>query len=113
MPAMTQTRLHLEFRTLYRRVIETAQRVEVRPAPAIMVRQPVAPPIPADNGRANTGVGSDATVLQSPRGPRVGATGLAPGVVPSDLDIERLTEKVVRKIDDRILAYRERMGKVF
>jgi hypothetical protein len=29
------------------------------------------------------------------------------------LDVERLTDQVVRRIDERIVAYRERMGKSF
>jgi hypothetical protein len=35
--------------------------------------------------------------------------GAAPGLAP--LDVERLTDQVVRRIDEQILAYRERMGK--
>jgi hypothetical protein len=39
-----------------------------------------------------------------------------PGAAPAGvaaLDVERLTDQVVRKIDERILAHRERVGKVF
>ena len=51
---------------------------------------------------------------ESPRGARVGAPGMAhlpDPVMPLNLD--RLTEQVVKEIDNRIVAYRERMGRVF
>jgi hypothetical protein len=37
----------------------------------------------------------------------------APAAGAPPLDVERLTDQVVRRIDERILAFRERMGKVF
>jgi hypothetical protein len=37
--------------------------------------------------------------------------GAAPGFAP--IDVERLTDQVVRRIDEQILAYRERMGKAY
>jgi hypothetical protein len=39
-----------------------------------------------------------------------GVRSLAPSPV---VNLEKLTEEVVRRIDDRILAHRERIGKVF
>jgi hypothetical protein len=46
-----------------------------------------------------------------------GATADRRSTVPTAaepaLDIERLTDQIVRKIDERILAHRERMGRAF
>jgi len=52
------------------------------------------------------------TVFQSPLGSRVGATGMN-RFAPMPINIEQLTDQVVRNIDQRIVAHRERMGRVF
>jgi len=52
-------------------------------------------------------------IAQSPRGLKVGAPGMTPRAWSSSLDIDQLTEQVVRNIDRQIVAYRERMGRVF
>jgi hypothetical protein len=43
------------------------------------------------------------------------APGRRPGAVAAAqaLDVERLTDQVVRRIDERLLAYRERLGRAF
>jgi hypothetical protein len=52
-------------------------------------------------------------VMQSPRGLRVGGSGMAQMTSPPAVDIERLTDEVVRHIDRRIVAHRERLGRPF
>lgn len=52
-------------------------------------------------------------ILESPPGRRVGISGMAQTGVDKEFELERLTEQVVRKIDERIIAHRERMGRLF
>jgi hypothetical protein len=55
---------------------------------------------------------SDATSPQMNPG-RNGSSGSLPRISNAAPDIERLTEQVVRRIDQRIVAHRERMGQAF
>ncbi len=51
------------------------------------------------------------TVFESSRTMRTGTNGPTPSGWP--IDIEKLTEQVVHNIDGRIVAHRERLGRVF
>jgi hypothetical protein len=102
-----ESRIAHESRQILRRLLEGRQRVEIRDSRAlVMRRQQQAPP---PEGAVETGP----VTRQSPLGLRVGVPGMAQGSAPGAIDIELLTEKVVRQIDQRIVAYRERMGKLF
>jgi len=52
-------------------------------------------------------------VFESPHSVNAGLTGMtrSPSLLP--IDIDQLTERVVRNIDGRIVAHRERLGGVF
>lgn len=50
-------------------------------------------------------------VFESPRAVKAGFAGISPSRTP--IDIEQLTDQVVRNIDNRIVAHRERLGRVF
>jgi hypothetical protein len=49
----------------------------------------------------------------SPWGSSVGKYGFSSNAIPAPIDVERLTDQVVRQIDQRLIAHRERMGTVF
>jgi hypothetical protein len=62
---------------------------------------------------ANKAVRNEA-IFESPQVMRTGtAVGAMPSVTALPLDIESLTDQVVRSIDSRLVAHRERLGKVF
>jgi hypothetical protein len=92
---------------MLRRVVEERQRVEAWERRAIMTRQQkeVTPVVTAAEARE--------VVMHSPRGPRVGGSGITQTASPPAIDLEQLTEQVVRHIDSRIVAHRERLGRPF
>jgi hypothetical protein len=101
-----ESRITQQSRQILRRLVEERQRVEILASRSLVMRQP--PPAPAEAAAA-----TGPTTLQSPLGLKVGAPGMAPLFTPAAIDLDLLTEKVVRQIDQRIVAYRERMGKLF
>jgi hypothetical protein len=66
--------------------------------PAMVVRPVATAPTPV------------AAVAEVPGRALTAARG--PGSAPAELDIEQLTERVVRQIDRRIVAHRERLGRI-
>lgn len=54
-----------------------------------------------------------AAVVESPPGMQAGAAGAMLSGAASSPDIESLTDQVVRSLDSRLVAHRERLGKVF
>ena len=90
---------------ILRRIIDERARVEARVHSILVMRRP---PMPVVNAAA-----VDTVIAQSPWGLKVGAPAMTPQAGSSSVDIERLTEQVVRNIDRQIVAYRERMGRVF
>jgi hypothetical protein len=107
-------------RLVVRRVLDDRQRVEERPRTAgvgPVLRHPVTPPaadLPDARGSLAGRPRSDGlsaltrTVRDEPNLSRP----VSPPPAPS-IDIERLTEQVVRQIDRRIVAHRERLGNLF
>jgi hypothetical protein len=87
---------------IIRRVVQERRRVEQRAPLPLVTQRPAASAM-----RAN---GADATIMQSPRGARVGGPGMAQP--PPAIDIERLIDQVVRQINHGIIAQRERMGRL-
>jgi hypothetical protein len=87
-----------------RRVVDERRRVEERPRRTLVTREQRGDPRPT--------AAVQETVMQSPRGLQVGAQGLAQTTAPV-IDIEQLTDRIVRNIDSRIIAHRERMGRLF
>ena len=53
-----------------------------------------------------------ATVLEAAPVSPIGVKGRL-GMDRSDFDLERLTDRVVRRLDDRLIAHKERLGKLF
>lgn len=86
---------------IIRRVVEERRRVEHGMPLALVTQHQTAPPTRAGAG--------DVTRV-SPRGARVGAPAMAQP--PPTIDIERLTDQVVRQINHGIIAQRERMGRL-
>jgi hypothetical protein len=98
-------------RQVARRVTEEHQRQEqrVKPASASLGRG-----VPRADAQAQAAAGAVAQRALASLGVRPGIVG-PPQAPPAGLglDIERLTDQVVRQIDQRIVAHRERMGRVF
>jgi hypothetical protein len=90
------------------RVLEGCKRIEERRPHAITLRE-------------GHGVSSvirrpleqKETIAISPWGPSLGKPGFAMTASHAPIDMDRLTDQVMRQIDQRIVAHRERMGKVF
>lgn len=55
----------------------------------------------------------DDAVAEATQGLRAATTGAMPSVTALPLDLESLTDQVVRSIDSRLVAHRERLGRVF
>jgi hypothetical protein len=107
---------------LARRVVEARQRVEVKPPSTTVVRQQqrittteaergmiTAQSRMSTNAPAESEVGQSASLLPDWRSnarARADAWPAAPAI-----NIEQLTEQVVRQLDHRLMAYRERRGK--
>lgn len=93
---------------LARQVIQRCERMEERRTLSCVLRRegPAAVSIRSD-GRP------DEITRTSPWGTSVGKPGFAMSTPQASIDLNRLTDQVVRQIDSRMVAYRERMGKVF
>ncbi len=87
-----------------RRVVEERRRVEEQARRALVARE--------RRGALQDAAAAQETAAHSPRGSRVGARGMAQTAAPV-IDIDQLTDRVVRNIDSRIIAHRERMGRLF
>lgn len=91
-----------------RRAFELGERVEERRSQSLVLRR---------EERVSSTVRTDAeskdSTSYSPWGPSVGKPGFAKIGTPMSIDLDRLTDQVVRQIDNKIVAHRERMGKVF
>lgn len=91
-----------------RRVLEKSERTEERRMQSLVLRREV---------RTAVGSASDSTpteiIATSPWGASVGKSGFAMTDGQMSIDLNRLADQVVHQIDSRIVAYRERMGKVF
>ncbi|HEX5085206.1 MAG TPA: hypothetical protein VFY40_24480 [Blastocatellia bacterium] len=87
-----------------RRVVDERLRVEEPARRTLVARESRSAP--------RTTAAVRETAMQSPRGALVGARGMMQAAAPP-IDIEQLTDRVVRNIDSRIIAHRERMGKLF
>jgi hypothetical protein len=90
-----------------RRVMEKCERVEERRMQSLVLRRESRSPVAAVSGSKKE------IIATSPWGPSVGKPGLAMTDTQIPIDLNRLTDQVVHQIDSRIVAYRERMGKVF
>lgn len=91
-----------------RRVRQKCERIEERRMQSLVLRR---------EARTIEATGLDSRpkeiVTTSPWGTAVGKPGFAMTNGQMPIDLNRLTDQVVRQIDSRIVAYRERMGKVF
>lgn len=88
------------------RVVDERRRTEEQARRSLVIRQQ------RDAPKTTAGAAQEETVFQSPLGSRAGATGMNQ-FAPLPIDIERLTDQVAQNIDRRIVAHRERMGRVF
>ena len=93
---------------LARQVIQRCERMEERRTLSCVLRRdgPAAASIRSE-GRP------DEITRTSPWGTSVGKPGFAMSPPQASIDLNRLTDQVVRQIDSRMVAYRERMGNVF
>jgi hypothetical protein len=90
---------------IVRRVVDERRRVEEQARRTLVARE-------QRNVSRPTAAAAQETLMQSPRGLRVGAQGMMQTTAPP-IDIEQLTDRVVSNIDSRIIAHRERMGRLF
>lgn len=88
-----------------RRVVDERRRVEEQTRRTLVARE-------QRSVSRTAAAAAQETVMQSPRGLRAGAQGMMQTAAPP-IDIEQLTDRVVRNIDSRIIAHRERMGRLF
>jgi len=78
--------------------------------PAVRTAPPVGSPLAT--GRAPDG-GPPPSASPAPlSGPGPGSNPANPGGLPA-LDVDRLTDQIVNRLDDRLIAHRERMGRAF
>lgn len=108
---------------LVQRLFQQRQRVEQRPSDppaaldihtaATVASRIVAPMTPARKPNRKGDIAFEAEEIFEPRGWSGQAPKTPQARAVPELDIERLTEQVVRKIDERIIAHRERLGKNF
>jgi hypothetical protein len=100
-----QTLLVENCRQILQRVVDQRQRVEERiQRPAIVRQQP--PP-------ARTFARDEHELRPEQSRTRPPAQTWPPATSPPAINLEQLTDQVVRQIDRRFVAYRERMGKPF
>ena len=96
---------------LTRRVIEERTRREVYSMVGSPIRHRIAAPAAAAHAAAAGAAGPSSPTT---RGRRPTANEEAYTSTPMlPIDVDRLTDQVVRRIDDRINAYRERLGRAF
>lgn len=88
------------------RVIERAQRVEYRMPPASRILPQVAMK-PVEAATAN---GRGASISVTGRPPD-DAIRFRPPAAPAQINVEQITDHVLRQLDHRILAWRERTGR--
>lgn len=89
---------------IVQRVVEERRRVEEPARRTLIVRE--------QRDASRVAAAAQETVVQSPRGLQVGAQGMF-RTDASSIDLEQLTDRVVRNIDNRIIAHRERTGRLF
>lgn len=108
---------HLELITkesskIARRVIEEKRRVDRYGPTSMVTKQDLAARKILESAR-----GAETSLLEQLSEYKTAPTimhGKAPFAAPGNsLNIEQLTEQVMRRIDDQIVAHKERMGKVF
>jgi hypothetical protein len=95
----------LELLPVARRVLRQNRRIEERTAPpqAMLLRRSAAPPPEPDF------IESDVPAQARPRGVTAAS---APTPVPHGFNITQITDEVVRQLDSRLVAARERFGKI-
>ena len=94
--------------SLLRRIVDERGRVESRaPSRRLVSRSHSGPYAGARTHKPRP----DATTIASPLGPVDGAPPMATGDVMSMIDVDRLTDRVIRQLDRQVIARRERMGK--
>lgn len=91
-----------------RRVLEKCERVEERPRQSLVLRREVQAAVATTSDSRPKEI-----IATSPWGISVGKSGFAMTNGQMPIDLNRLTDQVVRQIDSRMVAHRERMGMVF
>ena len=99
-----------ESRRILHRVVEERKRVEQRVRHTGVVRE--SNNVGAASSPAVAGTVQGPMQAHSPWGPGAGGPGMAQVPMPRAVDIEGITDQVVRAIDHRLVAYRERMGQL-
>lgn len=113
----SQSQIVRASRTIARRVAHGRQRVETRVPTRVVVRDqrhPTSEFASTSSWRAQveSQPGVPPAHAEAPPGMRMGANPMGQAMAPpSPVAIQQLTEQVVREIDRRLVAQRERMGK--
>jgi len=95
----------LEQDSLSLRVVSSHSRIERAAQRTLVSARPVAV-------NPTRQVEHPTTVLEAAPVSPIGVKGRL-GMDRSDFDLERLTDRVVRRLDDRLIAHKERLGKLF
>ncbi len=90
---------------ILRRVVNERQRVEERISRAPLAQQLLQP--------RQTSAAAERAAMQSQTLTKAGTRTWPPTTSAPAINLEQLTEQVIRQLDNRLIAYRERMGKVF
>ena len=95
------------------RVIEERRRVEERRQMPTVLRQQRPASLSQEQMNELTGRSTNqATALDRFGGNMTNANAMPPAAMPN-INLQQLTDHVIRQIDDRIIAHKERMGKLY
>lgn len=99
---------------IVRRVTEERRRVEERTQTATVLRQQQPVSLSQEQMNELTGRSTNGTSALDRFGSNVrSADAMPPSFMTPNLNLQQLTDHVIRQIDDRIIAHKERMGKLF
>lgn len=99
---------------LVRRVTDEYRRVEERTQTATVLRQQRAVSLNQEQMNEITGRSTNqASSLDRFGNSMRNADAMPPSFMTPNLNLQQLTDHVIRQIDDRIIAHKERMGKLF
>jgi hypothetical protein len=99
---------------IVRRITDERRRVEERTQTATVLRQQQAVSLSQEQMNELTGRSTNGASALDRFGNNVRNAGAMPApFMTPNLNLQQLTDHVIRQIDDRIIAHKERMGKLF
>lgn len=104
--------LRKEALNIVHRVTEERRRVEERRQMPTVLRQQRPASLSQEQMKELTGRTTNPVTTMDRFGSMTNANAMPPSAMPG-IDLQQLTDHVIRQIDDRIIAHKERMGKLF